>query len=41
MWGTTTATPPGGYDYEYISPVKVGNPAQTVNMDIDTGSADL
>lgn len=41
MWGTTSATPPSGYDYEYVSPVKVGTPAQTINMDIDTGSADF
>ena len=41
MWGTVSATPPSGYDYEYLSPVKVGTPAQTINMDFDTGSADL
>ena len=36
--GTVTASPEQ-YDSEYLSPVSVGG--QTVNLDFDTGSADL
>ncbi|KAK4188589.1 aspartic peptidase domain-containing protein [Podospora australis] len=35
------APPPGGIDHEYISPVTIGNPPQTVYLGLDTGSADL
>jgi len=28
------------YDREYLSPIQVGTPAQTIWMDLDTGSAD-
>ena len=36
--GTVTATPDGG-DEEYLCPVTIGG--QTLNLDFDTGSADL
>lgn len=28
-------------DREWLCPVKIGTPAQIVNLDLDTGSADL
>lgn len=28
-------------DREWLCPVKIGTPPQTVNLDLDTGSADL
>ncbi|TQS31809.1 hypothetical protein Golomagni_07903, partial [Golovinomyces magnicellulatus] len=38
--GTAPATPDHG-DLEYLVPVKIGSPAQTLNLDFDTGSSDL
>lgn len=37
--GSATATPSDSYDSEYLVPVSVGG--QTLNLDFDTGSADL
>ncbi|KAK3953394.1 aspartic peptidase domain-containing protein [Pseudoneurospora amorphoporcata] len=37
---TVAAIPPPG-NYEYVSPVEIGTPPQTVWMNIDTGSADF
>ena len=38
--GSAPATPDGG-DLEYLVPVQIGTPAQTLNLDFDTGSSDL
>ncbi|KAI0173568.1 aspartic peptidase domain-containing protein [Hypoxylon sp. FL1284] len=38
--GSAKSTPEQ-YDSEYLTPVSVGTPAQTLNLDFDTGSADL
>lgn len=38
--GSAPATPEE-YDVEYLTPVQIGNPPQTLNLDFDTGSADL
>lgn len=38
--GSAVATPED-YDVEYLTPVQIGTPAQTLNLDIDTGSSDL
>lgn len=38
--GTAVATPEQ-YDVEYLTPVQIGSPAQTLNLDFDTGSSDL
>ncbi|KAI1433345.1 aspartic peptidase domain-containing protein [Xylaria sp. CBS 124048] len=38
--GSTPAVPEM-YDIEYLSPVKLGTPPQTLHLDFDTGSADL
>lgn len=38
--GSVTATPTT-YDSEYIVPVQIGTPAQTLNLDFDSGSSDL
>ncbi|KAK6357699.1 Type I transmembrane sorting receptor [Orbilia javanica] len=32
---------PGSSDVEYTVPVKIGTPAQTLNLNLDTGSSDL
>lgn len=38
--GSATAVPEQ-YDSEYLTPVQIGTPAQTLNLNFDTGSSDL
>jgi hypothetical protein len=38
--GGATTTPVNG-DVEWLTPVQIGTPAQTLNLDFDTGSSDL
>ncbi|KAJ2997553.1 hypothetical protein NUW58_g624 [Xylaria curta] len=38
--GSAAATPEK-YDIQYLTPVEIGTPAQTLNLDFDSGSSDL
>ncbi|GAP91540.2 putative A Chain Endothiapepsin In Complex With A Fragment [Rosellinia necatrix] len=37
----SAATYPEQYDSEWLTPVQIGTPAQTLNLDFDSGSSDL
>ncbi|ROV94046.1 hypothetical protein VMCG_08252 [Cytospora schulzeri] len=39
--GSATTTPIDNLDDAYVTPIQIGTPGQTLNLDIDTGSADL
>jgi len=41
MAGSVSASPPRDYDYEFVTPIDIGTPPQTLNVVVDTGSADL
>ncbi|TLD19835.1 hypothetical protein PspLS_09632, partial [Pyricularia sp. CBS 133598] len=41
MFGSVLAVPPAPYDNEYISAIRIGTPPQSINIAIDTESADL
>lgn len=41
MFGSVLAVPPAPYDIEYMSAIRIGTPPQSINIAIDTGSADL
>lgn len=41
MAGSVSASPPRDYDIEFVTPVGIGTPPQTLSLVIDTGSADL
>ncbi|KAK7703042.1 hypothetical protein SLS64_009313 [Diaporthe eres] len=38
---TVEAIPPQGLDYEWVSPVQIGTPPQTMYLNFDSGSSDL
>ncbi|KAF7559151.1 hypothetical protein G7046_g5003 [Stylonectria norvegica] len=39
--GSVPSYPAPYYDSQYVVPVKIGTPAQTFNLNVDTGSSDL
>lgn len=39
--GSATTTPIDNLDDAYVTPVKIGTPGKTLNLDFDTGSSDL
>lgn len=41
LTGTGVATPSPGGDAEYVLPVQIGTPPQTLPLNLDTGSSDL
>lgn len=40
-FGTVSAFPPQDIDIQYVVPVQIGTPEQTVFLNLDTGSGDL
>ena len=40
-YGTVMAFPPREFDIQYVVPVQIGQPAQTVFLNLDTGSGDM
>ena len=39
--GTVVAYPAPSFDSEYVVPVEMGTPPQTIYLNLDTGSSDL